>query len=164
MADSCEFLVIGAGINGLRIARELHVLGKRVLCIDREDHIGGMWYTNRYENTSCQLHSSKFRYDIFAWQSPIDRPSSAHVLLYLRDFVKTYNLSSIVLLNRDVRDIAVLDDNRLAVTVCDKRSGTMLALRCDHVIHTSHSTKPCRPVQLTCNPRVRTYHSSELML
>lgn len=40
-----DFLIVGAGLFGSIIARELHDDGYRVLVVEKEDHVGGMVYT-----------------------------------------------------------------------------------------------------------------------
>ena len=41
MADTCDFIVIGAGHNGLALAGYLAKAGKKVVVLERRNIIGG---------------------------------------------------------------------------------------------------------------------------
>ncbi len=45
-----EYIIVGAGISGAVIARELAESGARISVIDRRSHIGGNLYDERFEN------------------------------------------------------------------------------------------------------------------
>ena len=47
-----DYLVVGAGLYGAVFANEAKKKGKKVLVIDRRDHIGGNTYT---KEICCQL-------------------------------------------------------------------------------------------------------------
>ena len=49
-----DILIVGAGLFGAAVARELRTKGKRVLVLDRRDHIGGNVYTEEIEG--IQVH------------------------------------------------------------------------------------------------------------
>ncbi len=44
-----DYLIVGAGIYGSVFARELTNAGKKVLVIDKRNHIGGNCYTENIE-------------------------------------------------------------------------------------------------------------------
>ena len=41
LLDSFDFIVVGAGLSGSVVARELAEVGKKVLVVERRPHIGG---------------------------------------------------------------------------------------------------------------------------
>ena len=49
-----DYLIVGAGLFGAIFAHEAKKAGKKVLVIDRRDHIGGNIYTKEVE--SIQVH------------------------------------------------------------------------------------------------------------
>ena len=49
-----DFLIVGAGLYGAVFARCVTDLGKKVLVIDRRDHIGGNCYTERIEGINAK--------------------------------------------------------------------------------------------------------------
>ena len=49
-----DYLIVGAGLFGAIFAHEAGKAGKRVLVIDRRDHIGGNIYTKEVEG--IQVH------------------------------------------------------------------------------------------------------------
>lgn len=51
-----DFLIVGAGLYGAVFARCVTDLGKRVLVIDRRDHIGGNCYTERIEGINVHKY------------------------------------------------------------------------------------------------------------
>lgn len=44
-----DYIVVGAGLFGATVARELHKAGKSVLVIDKRNHLGGNVYTENIE-------------------------------------------------------------------------------------------------------------------
>lgn len=52
----CDFLVIGAGLFGAVFAHEAAKAGKKVLVIERRDHIGGNCYSYDDHQTRINLH------------------------------------------------------------------------------------------------------------
>lgn len=49
-----DYLIVGAGLFGAVFAHEMKAAGKRCLCIDKRDHIGGNIYTQ--EQNGIQVH------------------------------------------------------------------------------------------------------------
>lgn len=62
-----DYLIVGAGITGATLARELVDAGKSVLVMDKRDHIGGNCYTETIGNTIVSkygghiFHTNSFR-------------------------------------------------------------------------------------------------------
>ncbi|MBR5968923.1 MAG: UDP-galactopyranose mutase [Lachnospiraceae bacterium] len=54
MAYTYDYLIVGAGPFGAVFAHEMHAAGKKVLVIDRRDHIAGNMYTR--ETEGIQFH------------------------------------------------------------------------------------------------------------
>jgi UDP-galactopyranose mutase len=51
-----DYLVVGAGLFGLTVARQLAAAGRRVLVIDRRDHIGGNCWSAPEPTTGIEVH------------------------------------------------------------------------------------------------------------
>lgn len=51
-----DYLIVGAGLFGAVCARELTDAGKRVLVIEKRDHVGGMVHTERVDGILVQKH------------------------------------------------------------------------------------------------------------
>ncbi|MBQ2462595.1 MAG: NAD(P)-binding protein, partial [Clostridia bacterium] len=49
-----DYLIVGAGLYGAVFAQEAKRAGKKVLVIDRRDHVGGNVYTEEIEG--IQVH------------------------------------------------------------------------------------------------------------
>lgn len=53
---NCDVLVVGSGLFGLTVAERLAEAGRRVIIIDRRDHIGGNAYSEFNPQTGIEVH------------------------------------------------------------------------------------------------------------
>ena len=64
MAESCEFIIVGAGLSGLNAAITLQAAGREVLVIDANDRPGGRIATDKVDGYLCdrgfQLINAKY--------------------------------------------------------------------------------------------------------
>lgn len=51
-----DFLIVGAGLFGSVFAREASERGRRVLVVDRREHVGGNCYTEEREGIHVHMH------------------------------------------------------------------------------------------------------------
>jgi UDP-galactopyranose mutase len=51
-----DVLVIGAGLSGAIVARELASYGKKVLILEKRDHVGGNVYDKKIENINVHCY------------------------------------------------------------------------------------------------------------
>ncbi len=58
MNDRYDFIIVGAGLFGAVIARELKDAGRSVLVIDRRSHIGGNVYTEKIEGINVHKYGA----------------------------------------------------------------------------------------------------------
>ena len=75
-----DVLVVGAGLFGSIVAYEATLRGKKVLVVDRRDHIGGNCYTKRVDN-----------FDVHVYGAHIFRTSDEDVWNYMRQFCEFNN-------------------------------------------------------------------------
>ena len=76
----CDVLIVGAGFYGSTLAERLtSQLGKRVILIDRRNHIGGNAYSQRDAETGIEVH----KYGAHLFHTP-----SAAVWNYLQQFTR----------------------------------------------------------------------------
>ena len=75
-----DYLIVGSGIYGSVCAYELKNKGKKVLVIDKRDHVGGNCYTEKIEN----IHVHKYGPHIF-------HTSNERIWTYVNKFVKFNN-------------------------------------------------------------------------
>lgn len=57
MYDSYDFVVVGAGLYGSTISERLATAGKKVLLVEKRDHIGGNCYDEYDEETGILFHT-----------------------------------------------------------------------------------------------------------
>ena len=66
MADreilQADTVVIGAGIVGLAVARQLAMQGNEVLVLEAAESVGGTWLFNRYPGARCDIESIEYSY------------------------------------------------------------------------------------------------------
>ena len=62
-------LIIGAGISGICAAIELAAAGIPYVIVERREHLGGVWFDNRYPGAACDVpsHLYSFSYAPFDW-------------------------------------------------------------------------------------------------
>ena len=53
-----DYLIVGSGLFGSIFAYELNKKGKKVLVIDKRDHIGGNIYTENLENINVHKYGA----------------------------------------------------------------------------------------------------------
>ena len=53
-----DYLIVGSGLYGSVMARELKNNGKKVLIIEKRNHIGGNIYTERRDNIDVHLYGA----------------------------------------------------------------------------------------------------------
>ena len=53
-----DYLVVGAGLYGAVFAHEARALGKKVLVIDKRDHIAGNVYTEKMEDINVHVYGA----------------------------------------------------------------------------------------------------------
>ena len=53
-----DYLIVGAGLYGAAFAQRAHEAGKRVLVIDRRDHVGGNVYTETVEGVAVHVYGA----------------------------------------------------------------------------------------------------------
>ena len=55
---SFDYLMVGAGLTGATLARELTDGAKRCLVVDRRDHVGGNVYTQRVDGIDVHCYGA----------------------------------------------------------------------------------------------------------
>ena len=58
MPKKYDFLIVGAGLFGATVGYFLHRFGKKVLIIDKRDHIGGNIYTKKENNIDIHVYGA----------------------------------------------------------------------------------------------------------
>jgi cation diffusion facilitator CzcD-associated flavoprotein CzcO len=88
--DHC---VIGAGFQGLPILKKLTEMGERVICLDKNEDVGGIWHTGAYE--TAHIISSRYATGFPDFPMPDsypDFPSKREMQRYFRSYAEHFNL------------------------------------------------------------------------
>ena len=51
-----DFLIVGCGLYGIVFAKQMTDAGKKVLIIEKRNHIGGNCYTEKYQNINIHIY------------------------------------------------------------------------------------------------------------
>ena len=64
-----QALIIGAGISGICAAVAFEAAGIAYTILERSDHLGGVWFENRYPGAACDVpsHLYSFSFEPYAW-------------------------------------------------------------------------------------------------
>lgn len=57
-----DVVVIGAGFSGMYALHRLRQRGRRVVCLEAGDGVGGTWYWNRYPGARVDIESMQYSY------------------------------------------------------------------------------------------------------
>mmetsp|Transcript_21590 Transcript_21590/g.64892 ORF Transcript_21590/g.64892 Transcript_21590/m.64892 type:complete len:891 (-) Transcript_21590:41-2713(-) len=74
--EKVDTVVVGAGISGVCMAKELHKSGQNVICLDRYHAIGGVW--EFYGNDYSRVNTSEIGYRIVDKTGSWRRPNEDH--------------------------------------------------------------------------------------
>ena len=61
-AERFDVVVIGAGFSGMYALHRLRRQGRRVICLEAGDGVGGTWYWNRYPGARVDIESMQYSY------------------------------------------------------------------------------------------------------
>jgi cation diffusion facilitator CzcD-associated flavoprotein CzcO len=133
-------VIIGGGAAGLSA---LGALQRRknfeVVLIEKEAHIGGVWYLCDYPGLS--IHARSFSFKFYNFHSPPSATQHAtrnEILSYLDSYVAHFHLEDRIVLQRQVVKITYHESgdvvHKCHVEVEDPRSRARDVLRCDYVI------------------------------
>ncbi|HEY9310884.1 NAD(P)/FAD-dependent oxidoreductase [Williamsia sp.] len=111
-------IVVGAGISGMTCAINLSKAGIPYTVIERNEHVGGTWWENRYPGARVDIPSDLYSFSFHHknWSENFARRSE--IFAYLEDVAREYDLTDNIRLGHSV-DSAEWDekDKRWVVTV-----------------------------------------------
>ena len=92
-----DYLIIGAGVCGIYMLRELLEIGANVVLLDANAGVGGTWFKNRYPG--CRFDSESYTYQYSFSQELLDEwdwterfASQPEILAYLEHVAKKFDL------------------------------------------------------------------------
>ena len=62
VAEHFDVVVIGAGFSGMYALHRLRQQGRKVVCLEAGDGVGGTWYCNRYPGARVDIESVQYSY------------------------------------------------------------------------------------------------------
>ena len=101
-----DMCIIGCGVSGISMSRTCKANNLRYVCLEKEDAIGGCWYTKSYENIILQTTKESYAFhDMPMSKETKLYPSGISILNYLHSYVKKYKLLDNIIFNSEVIDI-----------------------------------------------------------
>lgn len=141
--------VIGAGVGGIAICKQLQVAGIPFVCFERRDKLGGIWsYSEDVEETSVwhSMHqnSPKGNYEFSDFPMPDDFPdfpSHWQVSEYLSSYVDNFGFSEKIKYSVNVAKVEKLAENDWHVELDSGEIGRYRSV----IVANGHHNKPNYP-------------------
>ena len=120
-----DLIIIGFGISGISIAKESLKRNKKILILERESNLGGVWF-NAHKNSELQTHKTFYEFCEETTMSKSIRhyPTKEILLSYLEDIVNKYNINDYVKYNYNVYKLEnkngnyIVNDQYISKYVC----------------------------------------------
>ncbi len=100
MFDLC---IIGFGISGISTARWAHKENLNFVVLEKNENLGGCWYSKSYPNVILQTDKTSYCYSDMPHEDNIQKfPSRSEILSYLHKYCKKFKLYEYVKFNSQV--------------------------------------------------------------
>lgn len=99
-------IVVGAGISGLLAAHRLSAAGVECTVVEKDDHVGGTWWHNRYPGCGVDVPSHLYSYSTVVADWPRYYASRDQLHDYLEDVADHWQLRDRIRLSTEVRSAA----------------------------------------------------------
>jgi len=94
---SYDAVVVGAGFAGIYAMYRLKKSGRRAICFEAGESVGGTWYWNRYPGAACDFESIEYSYSFdealqqeWTWTTRMAR--QPEILAYMNHVTDRYDL------------------------------------------------------------------------
>lgn len=114
-------IVIGAGLGGLMTALRLKQAGIPFRVLEMSDHVGGVWWANRYPGAGVDTPSYLYSFSFFPQNWPTYFAKRQDVVRYVESFVDHFELWPSIEFDSEVTE-AVWDDTKQKWTLTVKSS------------------------------------------
>lgn len=108
-------LIIGTGFSGLGMAIKLNQLGMdNYIIVERQGHIGGTWYANKYPGCACDVPSNLYSFSFEPnpqWSYYFGR--QPEIATYLEQLTDKYDIRRHIHFNTNVTEMRWLEDRQL---------------------------------------------------
>lgn len=87
------FIIVGLGVSGLVSARHCLKEGYNIIILEKNDNLGGVWYSKSYPN--IQLQTTKYSYafsDFPHFQKTDLYPTGNELMEYYKEYAKKHNI------------------------------------------------------------------------
>ena len=161
---SCKVAVIGAGLSGIAIAKELSSNKIDFDIFDSQSEVGGVWARNQYPGCRADIQSLLFSFaDDLDFGFDHIYPTAKEFKSYLEHIVDKYGFRKLLKLNSRVKDLIWNQDTRRWSLVVASTEGVTCFERYDYVVLSSGQLSiphlPKWPIRSQVNlPRI--VHSS----
>jgi cation diffusion facilitator CzcD-associated flavoprotein CzcO len=108
--ESCDALIIGAGLAGLYMLHRLRNAGLRVQVVEAGTDVGGTWYWNRYPGARCDVESMEYSYQFSPelqqqWNWSERYAGQAEILDYARHVANRFELRDNITFNTRITSV-----------------------------------------------------------
>ena len=113
-------VIIGSGFSGLGMAIKLNQLGMdNYILVERQGHIGGTWYANKYPGCACDVPSNLYSFSFEPnpkWSYYFGR--QPEIAEYLENLADKYDIRRRIHFNTNVTELRWLEDRELWRVTC----------------------------------------------
>jgi cyclohexanone monooxygenase len=95
--NSCDAIIVGAGIAGMYAVHRLRGMGFTVRGFERGDGVGGTWYWNRYPGARCDVESLDYSFSFSSeleqeWEWTERYPTQPELLRYFNHVADRFDI------------------------------------------------------------------------
>jgi cyclohexanone monooxygenase len=132
MSQFVDVLIIGAGFAGLRALHSFREEGYAVVCLERDDEVGGVWNFNRYPGARCDVESFDYSYRFSSeleqeWRWSERYATQPEILRYIQHVADRFDLRRDIRFNTTV--IKAVYDSQAARWNVETESGDVYSAR-----------------------------------
>jgi thioredoxin reductase len=168
-----DALIVGGGIMGVCIARDLASCGYHVALVEKEARLGGVWIHNNYPSLRLQGLGAAWRClsvpPAFQKQDILYRPSASETLAYIDMMAKDSNITTYLNTTYlgSTKEEEGADGRHIHTVTLQTKSGTEQVVKSRAVVfaigYDTHRTgKPWMPVDKAAVKNGIIFHSADL--
>ena len=142
-----KIVIIGCGVSGITTA--IHSLNKGydVVILEKENKIGGVWYSKNYENVELQTTPMSYSYSFEQFKSNNLFAKGEEVLNYLQYNFNKYKLKKYTIFNSEAVSLTKKNNKYI---IGYKRNNKLNYIKSDYIVFCSGVyTKPKLPDPIT---------------
>lgn len=127
-------LIVGAGISGMAAAIRFRKAGIPFTIVEKNSHVGGTWWENRYPGAGVDTPSYLYSFSFFPrnWSTHFGKRDEVEA--YLQDMAEHFDLNSSIRFDTEVTSAEWDEAGRIWRVAARERSGAEVELTCKFLV------------------------------